>query len=419
MGIFFGRGLRAYWLGSSWERRPAQTATTALRHEVEIGPLLRALRSDAIAMRRARALAAEIDGARIEHAEDDEVVRAIERFLARGIVVAHETALGHLTSFGGEAEEAPLSLEQPTPVREETHWIQIGLVDMEDNPVPGAAYRIELPDGEVITGRLGSRGTARIDGLTQTGMAAVVFVELDRDAWMARGETEPRRGEPYSGGDAGGRAAEVVTARAHDCVSSIAFRAGFFPGTVWDDAENRDLRALRENPSTLAPGDEVHVPALRLKQMRCAIDAEHWFRRRGVPEHLQVRLLDADGEPRADVGYQLFVEGRLSASGTTGKDGMLRAPIPPDARTGELWLRDGGRLEKRRIALGRLPPSGLEAGLQSRLRNLGLYHGPIDGRMDSAATEDAIRRFAEAHELPAGMTQEALHRAIERVHDTR
>jgi len=63
-----------------------------------------------------------------------------------------------------------------------TSWLEIELVDEEDEPVPGERYRIELPDGTTASGTLDEKGFARIEGI-EPGSCKVSFPELDQDAW--------------------------------------------------------------------------------------------------------------------------------------------------------------------------------------------------------------------------------------------
>ena len=65
---------------------------------------------------------------------------------------------------------------------EEKTWIEIELVDEEDNPVPGEKYKITLPDGRVKTGTLDENGFARVEGI-DPGTCKVTFPNLDKDAW--------------------------------------------------------------------------------------------------------------------------------------------------------------------------------------------------------------------------------------------
>jgi hypothetical protein len=67
---------------------------------------------------------------------------------------------------------------------EEAHWIEIEVVDDEDNPVPGIRYQITLPDGETIArGTTGADGVARVSGIPDSGNCQVTFPELDGETW--------------------------------------------------------------------------------------------------------------------------------------------------------------------------------------------------------------------------------------------
>jgi type VI secretion system secreted protein VgrG len=69
-----------------------------------------------------------------------------------------------------------------TPDEEKTSWIEIEMVDEEDRPVPGMAYRITLPDGTVAEGTLDDKGFARVDGI-DSGTCQITFPDLDGEAW--------------------------------------------------------------------------------------------------------------------------------------------------------------------------------------------------------------------------------------------
>lgn len=69
------------------------------------------------------------------------------------------------------------------PDPEKKSWIEIEMVDEEDEPVPGVYYRIKLPDGEqVAEGTLDHKGFARIEGI-DPGTCEITFPDLDKDAW--------------------------------------------------------------------------------------------------------------------------------------------------------------------------------------------------------------------------------------------
>ncbi len=64
----------------------------------------------------------------------------------------------------------------------EPAWIEIVLLDEEDNPVPYARYQVTLADGAMREGDLGATGRVRLEGIT-AGTCQVVFPELDTEAW--------------------------------------------------------------------------------------------------------------------------------------------------------------------------------------------------------------------------------------------
>jgi hypothetical protein len=61
-------------------------------------------------------------------------------------------------------------------------WIEIEMVDEAGAPVVGEKYKIELGDGTVSEGTLGSDGKARLDGI-EPGSCKVSFPDLDAEAW--------------------------------------------------------------------------------------------------------------------------------------------------------------------------------------------------------------------------------------------
>jgi hypothetical protein len=80
----------------------------------------------------------------------------------------------------GKYGSTPLKPHKPDETKKS--WIEIELVDEEDQPVPGERYKIELPDGSVAEGTLDEKGFARVDGM-DPGTCKITFPELDKDAW--------------------------------------------------------------------------------------------------------------------------------------------------------------------------------------------------------------------------------------------
>jgi type VI secretion system secreted protein VgrG len=75
--------------------------------------------------------------------------------------------------------------QQPTEEEKEKKksWVEIELVDEDNNPIPGEKYKITLPDGKTVAeGTLDESGFARVDGI-DPGTCKVTFPNLDKDAW--------------------------------------------------------------------------------------------------------------------------------------------------------------------------------------------------------------------------------------------
>jgi hypothetical protein len=105
------------------------------------------------------------------------------------------------------AQLAALSAPSHKPTEEDKQkksWIEIELVDEEDNPVPGERYRVTLPDGKTLAeGTLDEMGYAKISGI-DPGTCKITFPELDKDAWE-RGSGSKGAGGKSSGSTGGGQ----------------------------------------------------------------------------------------------------------------------------------------------------------------------------------------------------------------------
>ena len=190
-----------------------------------------------------------------------------------------------------------------------------------------------------------------------------------------------------------------------DSTESVAYDNGLFWETVWNHPQNARLRELRKEPNILEEGDELFVPDKRIQQKSGSTDARHRFRRKGVPSLLQVRLLDQD-KPRVGIGYKIAF-GKRSLSGKTDGDGWIRVHLMPDVTEGVLTLATG---EVYTFDIGTVRPMATLKGVQGRLRNLGFFHGPIDGEM-SDALQEALRLFQLDQQLTASGEADAATRA--------
>lgn len=179
-----------------------------------------------------------------------------------------------------------------------------------------------------------------------------------------------------------------------ECLASIAFESGFFHEALWNHPKNSALKNLRQSPHILNPGDVVHIPDLREKEVPVQTGKRHVFRRRGVPEILNLRLLD-EGKPRAGLPYVIFIDG-ASQHGKTDSQGQLRHYLPPNAQECRLVLDpESDSPEEMKILLRLLDPVETVRGVQARLKNLDLYEGAVDG-IPSAGLRGAIFDFQQS-----------------------
>lgn len=222
-----------------------------------------------------------------------------------------------------------------------------------------------------------------------------------------------------------------------ECIGSIAFANGFTWQTLWNHPNNAALKAKRNDPNLLNPGDVVHIPDLRVEEQSCAVDQRHSFRRKAVPAKLRIQLLqqkkkedktsaspstdlshyeDPDfqphtqsDEPRANVPYVLEIDGTLIQGKSDGK-GFIDVPLSPGASGGRMVLNPGTPAEETYpLQLGGMDPISELGGVKKRLRNLGFPAG--DGVDETPELEAALCLFQEKFGLPITGKLEASTRA--------
>lgn len=206
------------------------------------------------------------------------------------------------------------------------------------------------------------------------------------------------------------------TVQQGDCILNIAHDNGFFERTVWEHPANQELRKRRRDPNCLKTGDIVVIPDKRRREESCSTGRLHSFRLLGVPAKMAIQLLH-NGEPRADEPYTVEIDG-VKQSGRTGKDGVVRFNIKPNAKKGSLTIGVGALCAEYDIDLGHLDPHDEHTGIQGRLKNLGYYHGPINGELDDE-TVTAILVFQHDRGLPcSGELDAATLAALNATHES-
>jgi len=194
------------------------------------------------------------------------------------------------------------------------------------------------------------------------------------------------------------------TVRQGDCISSIAYKHGFFPDTIWNDSKNSSLKQKRKDPNVLLPGDVVHIRDMEQKEESCPSEQRHRFRKKGVPAKMKVQMLLND-EPRKNEKYRLYVDDVLLKEGKTDSNGIVEETIPPNAMKGEIvFVDENGNEERYPFDFGTVDPIDTDEGIKGRLLNLGYS-------VDDLPT--AVREFQQKEGLEAtGNINEATRNKI-------
>lgn len=203
-----------------------------------------------------------------------------------------------------------------------------------------------------------------------------------------------------------------------DCISSIAFNAGFFPETLWDHPNNRQLKESRKNGNVLQEGDTVFIPDKRTKEESRTTNEVYKFRLKNTPAQLRIQLMEFK-KPLAGLPFSLKVGGKVVSEpgDRTDSQGFVTCKIPPDARDGTLIVVDGSKTFEYDLQLGQLDPINTVSGLKQRLHNLGYYDGPINDLADEELA-NAIAEYQEDLGLePTGSLDEQAKQQLRSKHD--
>ena len=187
--------------------------------------------------------------------------------------------------------------------------------------------------------------------------------------------------------------AENYQVKQGDSVFSIAFEKGFFADTIWEHANNEEVKDDRKDPNVLMPGDVVHIPDKRLKEVSKPTNNVHTFQVKNTPKRFRIQIMRGD-LPVRDMEYVLNIEGS-ETTGKTDGEGWITRSISPNAKKGELSLQEGQKFD---LNLGFLDPVDEVTGLQGRLRTLGYYSGPINGELNDD-TKESLKEFQAYNDL--------------------
>jgi len=179
-----------------------------------------------------------------------------------------------------------------------------------------------------------------------------------------------------------------------ECVYSIAAEVKLPWETIWNHANNRELKTKRRLPNVLAPGDRLFVPEVGRRNEDAGTAQSSTFSVTTPRTCLRLRLLD-DGKPIANTRYRIKAGDKMINGSTNGK-GELQELIEPGLT--EATLKVFGRADTFKLLIGYLDPVKTTAGLQARLENLGFPTGGVDGDWGRASRE-GMQEFQSKHAL--------------------
>ena len=189
-------------------------------------------------------------------------------------------------------------------------------------------------------------------------------------------------------------------------LSGIASRFGFSSFlTIWDHAENAELKKLRKNPNVLFAGDRLFIPDRETKEEERPTDKKHSFVAARGELKLRVKVLDGLEKPRSEPCT-------LTGSGFQNQmfdlgEGILVGLIPVSATKAELFFPNIEKEEsevKVPLGVGLLDPITEVAGQRQRLNNLGYFAG-FDAR-STAQFKFAVEEFQCDHLKELGKKKE-------------
>ena len=180
-------------------------------------------------------------------------------------------------------------------------------------------------------------------------------------------------------------------------LSSIARKYGLASyKTIWDHAQNAELKKQRQNPNVILPGDRLFIPDREEREESGGTEKRHRFQVKTEKLTLRLVLEDLYGKPIANASCELRVENDVFELTTSGQ-GKIEQDIKPTDERAFLTIKDPQTPVNEMqipIMIGHLDPVEEVSGQKARLNNLGYFAGPLEGKSD----EENQARFLSAIE---------------------
>jgi hypothetical protein len=166
-----------------WNESSPGNAIMEFRDNYSAIAFLRPFLRDPLNISNIRKLVDVITAFDISRLSDHQVLELLAWQLASGRLKISELSLIEIGPSTAEGLAETPAQEVRRSKKEEKSWIEIELVDEENQPVPGERYRITLSDGKTLAeGTTDANGQARVNDIDR-GTCKITFPDLDKDAW--------------------------------------------------------------------------------------------------------------------------------------------------------------------------------------------------------------------------------------------
>lgn len=200
--------------------------------------------------------------------------------------------------------------------------------------------------------------------------------------------------------------------RSGDHIEEIAHRFGATPEEIRADPSNADLADKRGDMSMLCAGDVLYVPKRERKFLPLTVGATNKLVAKIPKVDIHLDLVDGQ-DPIMNAPYTIDGAGE-QIQGTTDAVGHVSFSVPVTARTVHLVLTDTGRSFD--VSVGGLDPLEETSGVQMRLAHLGLYNGPLDGRLSDHTRAGVMAFQAQQKLAPTGELDDKTLAALKDAH---
>ena len=189
-----------------------------------------------------------------------------------------------------------------------------------------------------------------------------------------------------------------------ESLSLIAAKFGVKWKDIYDHPENAEFKTKRPNPNIIFPGDKLKVPEPKTKQESLNLNKTNTFKMKAPKNKLKLALLGKDRKPMGEVEYKISLgKGNTGKviEGKTDSNGNIDELVDRNIQVAQVEVFNQGKDSPPitiSVNLHKLDPITTETGVQSRLKNLGYYHGKIDGQIGDMS-KASFEEFQSSNDL--------------------